>query len=338
MRRIELLDCTLRDGSYTIDFGFTAQQTAEICRALEEAGFTRIEVGHGMGLGAAEAGLGAAACSDEEYVRAAARAVTRARIGAYFVAGIGTEEQLRMARDQGAHFIRVGSDILRSEEAGRYIATARELGLEVHYNAQKSYLASPEEFLRRAVAVAEAGADIVYVVDSAGGLTPREVRDYVTPLVEELECPIGFHGHNNLALAVANTLAALEAGATLLDCTLQGMGRSSGNAQSEVMVLLLERMGVGTGIDAARTLAAGEELIRPLLPEPHGITALEAVMGFAQFHSGFHGRVARVARETGVDEKALIVEVSKVDRANPGEELIRSVAGRLAHPAAAERV
>lgn len=338
MRRIELLDCTLRDGSHTIGFQFTAEQTAAICRALEEAGFTRMEVGHGMGMGAAEAGRGAAACTDEEYLRAAASALSHARFGAYFIPGIATEEHLRMARDHGAHFIRIGTDILRSEQADRSIATARGLGFEVHYNAQKSYLAPPDEFLRRAVRIAEAGADFVYVVDSAGGMTPRDVTEYVTPLVEEVKCRIGFHGHNNLSLAVANTLAALEAGAHLLDCTLQGIGRSSGNAQSEVMVLLLERMGIGTGIDVARTLAAGEELIRPLIPQPHGITAVEAVMGFAQFHSAFQGRVQRVADEMGVDVKTLIVEASKVDPANPGEELFRSVAERLAHPATAEPV
>jgi 4-hydroxy 2-oxovalerate aldolase len=132
---------------------------------------------------------------------------------------------------------------------------------------------------------------------------------------------------------VANTLAALEAGATLLDCTLQGIGRSGGNAQGEVMALLLERMGIDAGIDVARTLAAGESLVRPLMPEAYGIPAVDAVMGFAQFHSGFYDRLRRIAEETGVDAKALIVEVSKVDRANPGEELIRSVAGRLAQPA-----
>lgn len=330
MRRVELLDCTLRDGSYTIDFQFTARQTEEICRAVEQAGFARIEVGHGMGLGGSR--HAPAACSDEEYLRAAVGAVTTARIGAYFIPGIGTEDHLRMARDQGVQFVRIGTDATRSEQAEPFILLARKLGLEVHYNAQKSYLATPAEFRERALRIAGAGVDVVYVVDSAGGMTPWEVRDYVTPLVADLDCRIGFHGHNNLSLAVANTLAALESGADLLDCTLQGMGRSSGNAQSEVMVLLMERMEIETGIHAPRVLAAGEELIRPLMPEPHGIPALEAVMGSARFHSGFYDRVHRVAIEKGVDIWTLIVEVSKVDRANPGEELIRSIAERIAQP------
>lgn len=333
MRRIELLDCTLRDGSYVVDFQFTARQTAEICGALEAAGFTRIEVGHGVGMGASGPQRGVAACTDEEYIRAAVGALTHTKPGAYFIPGIATEEHLRMGRDLGLQFIRIGTDITRSEQADPFIATAKRLGFEVHYNAQKSYLAPPDEFLRRAVRLEEAGIDVMYVTDSAGGMMPAQVRDYVTPLAAALKCRIGFHGHNNLSLAVANTLAALEAGATLLDCTLQGIGRSGGNAQGEVMALLLERMGIDAGIDVARTLAAGETLVRPLMPEAYGIPAVDAVMGFAQFHSGFYDRLRRIAEETGVDAKTLIVEVSREDRANPGEELIRSIAGRLAQPA-----
>ncbi|MDX6574889.1 MAG: 4-hydroxy 2-oxovalerate aldolase [Blastocatellia bacterium] len=329
-KSIEILDTTLRDGAYMIDFQFTANDTAVICAALEDAGFRTIEVAHGLGLGASGTRWGVAAATDEEYLRAAATSLRKARFGTFFIPGIGTKEHLDLARGYGMSFVRIGTNITQSEEAEEFIKYAKLLGFEVMYNAMKSYVAPPEEFLRRMRQAVEWGADVVYLVDSAGGMLPAEVKQYIELLRENLDARVGFHGHNNFMLGCANNLAALEAGATLLDSTIQGMGRSSGNPQTEVMILLYEKLGISTGIDIFKTMEIGESLIRPLMPVKSGVTALDMTMAHAQFHSSFLPRVERAASEFKLDPKVLIVEVSKVDRINPSQELITSIAAKLA--------
>jgi len=327
---VEILDCTLRDGSYVIDFQFTAEDTRVICSALEDAGLRMIEVGHGVGLGGSDAGCGLAAATDEEYVSAAASALKRAQFGAFFIPGIGTKEHLDMARDYGMSFVRIGTNITQSDEAAPYIEYAKKLGFEVSYNAMKSYVVSPEEFLERAQKTIDAGADVVYLVDSAGGMLPLEVKQYIELLRAKLTARIGFHGHNNFMLANANNLAALEAGATMLDSTVQGMGRSSGNAQTEIMVLLYEKLGIETGVDIVKLMNVGENLIRPRMRTASGVCALDMTMAQAQFHSSFLERIERATAIYDVDPKVLIIEVSKIDRVNPSEKMIQEIAAQLA--------
>lgn len=330
MKRIQILECTLRDGSYAIDFSFTAEDTARICRALEDAGFDMIEVAHGVGLGASTPEIGFAAATDEEYVRAAAESLETARFGAFFIPGIGTKEHLDMARSYGMSFVRVGTNITSSDDAREFIEYAKKLGFEVSYNAMKSYAVLPQEFVDRLSRTVEWGADDVYLVDSAGGMLPNEVREYVSRLRNAVgeSVGIGFHGHNNFGLANANTLAAIEGGATMIDTTTLGMGRSSGNAQTEVMLVLLRKLGHETGVDILKAMEIGERLIGPRMTGGTGVPALEVTMADAQFHSSFLPRVVRACARFNVDAKTVVTEVSKVDIINPSESLIMSIAAR----------
>lgn len=329
-KSIEILETTLRDGAYMIDFQFTAEDTAVICGALEDAGFRTIEIGHGLGLGASGARWGLAAATDEQYLRAAAMSLKKSRFGTFFIPGIGKKEHLDLAKSYGMGFVRIGTNITQSEEAEEFIKYAKRLGLEVMYNAMKSYVASPEEVLRRMRQTVEWGADVVYLVDSAGAMMPFEVKGYVELLRANLDTRIGFHCHDNFKLGCANNLAALDAGATLLDSTMQGIGRSSGNPQTEVMVLLYEKIGISTGVDLFKAMKIGEDLVRPLMPVKSGVTPLDMIMGLTQFHSSFLPGIERAARKFDVDPKVLIMEVSRVERVNPSEELIATIAAKLA--------
>jgi 4-hydroxy-2-oxovalerate aldolase len=235
-----------------------------------------------------------------------------------------------MARSYGMSFVRVGTNITRSEEARESIEYARKLGFEVSYNAMKSYCVTPEELVERMRRTVEWGAQAVYLVDSAGGMLPGEVREYVVRLRDSVPARIGFHGHNNFGMANANTLAAIEAGATMIDTTTQGMGRSSGNAQTEVLLVLLEKLGYDTGVDLLKAMEIGEAMIRPLTPGRSGITALEITMAAAQFHSSFMPRIEKACAAYHIDPKLLITEVSKVDKVNPSEALIMEIAERCA--------
>ncbi len=325
LKHVDLLDCTLRDGSYALNHQFTVADTARICAALEGAGLRMIEVGHGVGLGASGPRHGFAAETDEAYLRAAAGALKQAKYGAFFIPGIGTMAHLDMARQCGMGFVRVGTNITQYKDAKDYIIHAKNLGFEVSYNAMKSYVVTPRDFLTCVRDTVAWGADAVFLVDSAGGMLPGEVSQYIRLMRDNLEVQVGFHGHNNLMMASANNLAALAEGATVLDTTLQGIGRGSGNAPTEVMTALCEKMGYHTGIDLWKTLEAGEKLVRPLM-NGGGITSLEVAIGLACFHSSYLDRIYRVTQRIPVDPKLLIIEVSKIDKVNPSEELMERVA------------
>src|SRR5215469_5981682 len=254
----DILEVTLRDGSYLIDFQFTAEDTATIASALEGVGFRWIEVGHGLGMNASQSGKGLAAATDEEYLEAAAQALKYAKWGMFFIPGIGREEDLRLAARHGMSFVRIGTNITEADQAEPYIALAKELGFIVSYNAMKSYAVSPEEFGKTVEKVHRWGADISCLVDSAGSMDPDSVAAYLQAAKIESPSPLGYHGHDNLSLAMANTLRAIEEGAVLVDSSLQGMGRSAGNAVTEVLVAILQRRGSLSHIDLKATMDVGQ--------------------------------------------------------------------------------
>lgn len=329
--QVSILDCTLRDGSYVVRQQFTAADTARICAALEAGGVREIEIGHGFGLGASGPSLGLAAASDEEYLDAASRTLHKARFGMFYIPGIGSTAHLDMARTHGMNFVRIGTNAHQYRAARPHIEYARRIGLQVSYNAMKSYLVTPAELLAAMHEAAAWGAQSVYVVDSAGALIPAEVKAYVRVLVGELGVPVGFHGHNNLTLANANCLAAWEEGATLFDGTLQGIGRSGGNAQTEILAWTFEKMGVPTGLDVRSLLESGERLVRPLMAaDGGGATSLNVVIGMAGFHSSFLDRVRAAAARFDVDLKDLILAVGELDRVDPSPALVEKAAADLA--------
>jgi 4-hydroxy-2-oxovalerate aldolase len=326
---IEILECTLRDGSYPIAYQFTAEDTAVIAAGLEQAGFRRIEIGHGLGLGASRPDIGMAAATDEEYLAAAAGVLSEAKFGAFFIPGIGDETHLELAAKHGMNFVRIGTDVTETEKAERFIKRGKDLGMEVSANPMKSYAVSLDEFVRRAVQLDEWGADIIAIVDSAGGMLPEGVAETTRRLKQNVGAAIGFHGHNNLQLAIANVLASIEAGATIVDTSLRGLGRSSGNAQTEVLVMILEKLGLNPGIDVFKSMDLGDRLIAPIA-RGRGVDSVEITTGFAGFHSGFMKLVLSAAQRTGVDLRELIIEVSKVEQVKVTAQIAERVADQLA--------
>jgi 4-hydroxy-2-oxovalerate aldolase len=329
--QLQILECTLRDGSYAVDFQFTARDTALIVAALEEAGFTWIELGHGVGLNASRSGKGSAAASDEEYMQAAAASVRRARWGMFFIPGISRHEDLEMAARHGMGFVRIGTNATQVKESKAYIEHARQLGLHVSANLMKSYVLAPAQLAAQARLSESYGAQTVYLVDSAGCMLPEEIRDYVQALRAAVQCPIGFHGHNNLGLGLANTLAAVDSGAMFVDSTLQGIGRGGGNAPTEVLVTLLRRRGIHLGINVNHLMDIGAGLIKPLLQDK-GWDSLNIMAGYAGFHSSYLGTILKHAQAHQVDPRDLMVAVCEIDQNVVQDEVVAEIAGRLAGP------
>ena len=325
----DVLEVTLRDGSYLIDFQFTAEDTATIAAALERVGFRWIEVGHGLGLNASRAGKGVAAASDEEYLAAAAEALKTAKWGMFFIPGIGREEDLRLAADYGMSFVRIGTNVTEATQAEPYIALAKELGFIVSYNAMKSYAVSPTQFGKVVAQVNRWGADIACLVDSAGSMDPDSVAEYLRAAKGESDAPLGYHGHDNLSLAMANTLRAIEEGAVLVDSSLQGMGRSAGNAITEVLVAILQKRGALSHIDLMAAMDVGQGLIQPLLGR-RGLDSMAITSGLAKFHSSFTGKVQHYARKHNIDVRDLIVRLCQEDQVSAPDDLLERLSHELA--------
>ncbi|HXN92762.1 MAG TPA: 4-hydroxy-2-oxovalerate aldolase [Candidatus Sulfotelmatobacter sp.] len=335
MADLHLLECTLRDGSYVIDFQFTERDTMIIAAALENAGIEMIEIGHGVGLNASAAGKGKAAATDEAYLRAAAKTLKRARWGMFFIPGVGRHEDLDMAASYGMHFVRVGTNASEVEGSREYIEHAKRLGMFVSANLMKSYTMPPAELAEQGSLSAQFGADVVCVVDSAGGMMPEDVRAYIQAMRGAIDVPVGFHGHDNLSLGIANVLAAIEAGATYVDSTLRGMGRGGGNPATEILVTVLKKRGIDLGVDLNRLMDLSERMIKPMLPAA-GIDPIDITSGYAQFHSSFLKTILKYADSYGVDPRDLIVAVCEVDQTYAPDDLVEDIAKRLQAQSAAK--
>lgn len=328
-QRVEILECTLRDGSYAVDFKFTENDTAVIAGVLGKLGFRWIEIGHGVGLGAAQACKGTMPASDECLIQAAKRAAPNSQIGCFFIPGIGTADQLKSARDSGLDFVRIGYNAQEIEEAFPYLALAKDLGLKACLNFMKTYGVTAEAFGEKAKAGAGAGADVIYCVDSAGSMFPEDVRNYLNAARERCGCDLGFHGHSNLQFAVANSVEAVRCGASYIDTTLYGLGRSAGNVPTEIAVAVFERLGVATGIDLFEVMDAAEEFMGPLMSQMQLYDMMSVAMGCSQFHSSFLPKVAAAAGKHNVDLRRLVVAMGKIDPVNLDEEILNRVAGSL---------
>ena len=328
MTSARILDCTIRDGSYVVDFQFTPEDTAVIAAGLEGAGIEWIEIGHGLGLNAAAAGKGAAAASDEAYLRAAAATLRRAKWGTFFIPGIGRHQDLEMAAGHGMKFVRIGANAPDIAQTEPFVAAARRLGLHVSVNLMKSYAVPPERLVELSKLAEAYGAHVVSLVDSAGTMLPEGVRTYIRRMKDALSVDIGFHGHDNLALGMANVLAAIEAGAAVVDTTLQGIGRGGGNPVTEILVAILHQQGVDTGIDLNRLMDLSQRVVQPLL-KGKGHDPLNITSGLAGFHSSALQAILKYAERYRIDPRELIVEVSGVDRVDVGEGLVESVAADI---------
>lgn len=326
---INIVENTLRDGSYVIDFQFDKYQTSNITKRLSELGFNMIEVGHGLGLGAWNKPLaGLSKENDSAYISAAVGAAPNAKVGVFFIPGIGTLDDMDKAIDLGIKFIRIGSNVDTYNNTLKFVEYAKKRGLFTAVNLMKSYGVKSYEFTKIVKDIDTWGiADVVYLVDSAGCMLPDEVYEYIDRTREMVATPIGFHGHNNLSLAIANTLKAVEAGATYIDTCIRGMGRSAGNAQTEIMIYILQKMGL-TSIDTEvyKFYDFANKYILPIMANAQGLSDEEIHIGISKFHSSYTPLLEKISKQTGVDELRLMKMVSDINCINPTEELFLQTA------------
>jgi 4-hydroxy 2-oxovalerate aldolase len=334
---VRITDTTLRDGSHAMSHRFTERQVRDTVAALDGAGVPVIEVTHGDGLGGSTFNYGFSATDELLLIAAAREEARRAAIAVLLVPGVGTVEDLRRAHAAGAGIVRVATHCTEADVAVQHFAAARELGMETVGFLMLSHMTTPGELARQARIMVDAGCQCAYVVDSAGALILDEAAERVGALVAEVgdEAQVGYHGHNNLAMGVANSVLAQRAGARQIDGATRALGAGAGNSPTEVLTAVFDRLGVATGIDLQRILAAAEEVVAPYITRTPAMDRSSIMLGHAGAYSSFLIHAERAEERYGVPAHAILAEVGRRRYVGGQEDMIIDVA--LTLQAAAEQ-
>ncbi|MCR5500895.1 MAG: hypothetical protein K6F31_10945 [Acetatifactor sp.] len=311
MSNLKIMDVTLRDGSYAIDFQFSCVQQKMITEGLERLGIEYIEIGHGMGLHASCPENGLALHSDEEYLLTAKETLKKAKYGMFCIPGVARLEDVDMACDLGASFLRIGANVTEIERTEKYIKRAKDHHVFVTTNYMKSYVVSPEEFAEKVVRSESYGADLAYVVDSAGCMTPDELERIYEAVRKRSNLALGFHGHDNTGLAMTNSLKAAELGFEFIDCSLQGMGRSSGNTSTELFAINAKKLGYDVDVDVKEMLKLSKRFVYPLAKK---INLIDVMCGYTGFHTSYLRDIHKIAGKYGVDPLELMERYTAIDQ------------------------
>lgn len=329
-KKVQITEVALRDGSHAVSHQFTEEQVTSIVKALNKARVPYIEVTHGDGLGGSSLQYGFSRVNELKLVEAAVSVSDFSHISVLLLPGIGTIDDLKEAEKLGAKMARIATHVTEADVSKQHIETAKSLGMETVGFLMMSHMAPVEKLVEQAKLMESYGADTVYVVDSAGALLPNDVRERIRALKQALNCHIGFHAHNNLSLAMGNTLAAIEEGATRIDGSIRCLGAGAGNTQTEVLVAVLDRMGIKTGIDLYKIMDIAKDLVAPILPKPQEITKDSLVLGYAGVYSSFLLHAERAATKFGVDSRDILIELGRREVVGGQEDMIIDVAAELA--------
>ncbi|WP_431780394.1 4-hydroxy-2-oxovalerate aldolase [Streptomyces chumphonensis] len=327
--RIVIHDPTLRDGHHAVRHRLDAEQLRGYAAAADAAGVPVVEVGHGNGLGASSLQVGRARLRDEEMLAVVREALPNSRMGVFMLPGWGTGDDLRRAVRHGADVVRVAAHCTEADVAERHLDLLGEAGVEAQGVLLMSHMAEPGRLAEQCAALVSYGARAVGIFDSSGHYLPDDVTERITAITAAVDVPVIFHAHNNLGMAVANSVAAATAGATIVDACARGFGAGAGNTQLEVVVPVLERMGFATGIDLYALLDAGDLAERTLMPAPPTISSESIVSGLAGVFSGFKNRVLDASRRAGVDPRDVFFELGRRQVVAGQEDLIVDVVTEL---------
>ncbi|MFT6399342.1 MAG: 4-hydroxy-2-oxovalerate/4-hydroxy-2-oxohexanoate aldolase [Bradymonadia bacterium] len=334
-RKVTLHDMALRDGMHALQHQFTLDDMVNIACGLDDARMPLIEVTHGDGLGGASVNYGFGLHTDEEYLRAVIPKMKHAKVSALSLPGIATVDELRMAVDCGVSCIRIATHCTEADISVQHIGIAKGLGVDTVGFLMMAHMIGPEAIAEQAKIMEGNGANCIYVTDSAGYMLPDDVRARISLLRDVLDpaTELGFHGHHNLGMGVANSVAAVEAGANRIDCSVAGLGAGAGNTPMEVFVAVLDRMGVDHGTDLYKVMDVAEDLVVPLTPQPVRVDRDALTLGYAGVYSSFLLFAKRYEVKYGVSARDLLVELGKRKTVGGQEDMIEDVAIEMARAA-----
>jgi 4-hydroxy 2-oxovalerate aldolase len=332
-RDLRITDSTLRDGSHAMSHQFTEEQVRGVVSALDRAGVQVIEVTHGDGLGGSSFNYGFSLVDELDLIRAAVDEATQAKIAVLMLPGLATVRDLKQAHAVGASVARIATHCTEADVSTQHFGEARALGMETVGFLMLSHSTTPDVLARNARTMVDAGAECVYVVDSAGALILSDAQERITAVVEEVGrdgAQVGFHGHQNLSMGVANSVLAYQNGAVQIDGALCALGAGAGNSPTEVLAATFERMGIRTGIDLGEVLSAAEEVVRPFIPRLPWMDRSSITQGYAGVYSSFLLHAERAAERYGVPAHEILQKVGEYGYVGGQEDMIIDIALELA--------
>ena len=327
-KSIKLHDMSLRDGMHAKQHQISLDEMVQVASALDAAGLPLIEVTHGDGLGGASVNYGFPAHSDEEYLNAVVPKMKNAKISALLLPGIGTVDDLKMAHGCGVGTIRVATHCTEADVSQQHIGMAREIDMDTVGFLMMAHMVTAEQLLEQAKLMESYGANCIYCTDSAGYMLPDEVAEKISILRNELksDTEIGFHGHHNLGMGIANSLAAIDAGAARIDGSVAGLGAGAGNTPLEVFVAVLHRMGVEDGIDLYKIMDVAEDIVVPMMYQPIRLDRDALTLGYAGVYSSFLLFAKRAEAKYGVQARDILVELGRRGTVGGQEDMIEDLA------------
>lgn len=331
-KEITVHDMTLRDGMHPKRHQMTLDQMKAVATGLDAAGVPLIEVTHGDGLGGASVNYGFSAHSDEEYLSTVIPLLKQAKVSALLIPGIGTVDHLRMAKDLGVHTIRVATHCTEADVSEQHISLARQLEMDTVGFLMMAHKADSQRLISQARLMESYGANCIYITDSAGYMLPDEVKEKISAVRDVLkpETELGFHGHHNLAMGVANSVVAVESGATRIDAAAAGLGAGAGNTPMEVFIAVCNRMGIVTGVDLFKMQDVAEDIVVPMMDHPIRIDRDALILGYAGVYSSFLLFAKRAEKKYGVSAREILIELGRRGMVGGQEDMIEDAAMTMA--------
>ena len=328
-KKITMVDTTLRDGSHAVRHSYTEEQVAAIAGGLDKAGIDFIELTHGDGLGGSSYNYGFSKVSEFDLLTAASSKIENAKLTVLLLPGIGTIADLKQAQKCGAKAVRVATHVTEADVSAEHIYAAKDLGMFAVGFLMMTHMAPVERIVEEAKKMESYGADYINLADSAGYLLPEGVKERIEAVTQAVKIPVGFHAHNNLGMAIANSLMAVQSGATFIDGTLRGLGAGAGNAQIEVLAGVLKRSGYDVNADFYKLMDIAQDSVDPIMLRPQTIDNGSLMLGYAGVYSSFLLHVYDAVKTYELDPRDIMVELGKRGMVGGQEDMIIDVAYQL---------
>jgi len=329
MRKIIITDSSLRDGNHSVKHTISLDSITRYCQFADKVGIPIVEVGHGNGLAASSLLIGKSPNTDKEMLTTAKKYLTNSKLGIHTIPGLSTVDDAKAAIDYGVDVFRVATHCTEATLSKSHIEYLASTNKEVYGVLMMSALITADELVEQAKIMESYGAQAIIIMDSTGTYLPSDVTERISKLKAYTNIKVGFHAHNNLGCAVANSLAAVEAGATMIDACIRGFGAGAGNAPLELVLPVFEKSGYSTGINFEETIKEADKVMDYLVPEAPITTPINVLTGLTRLFSGFEKPIIKASKLYGVEYSSLIFELGNRKLVAGQEDLIIEVAQKL---------